>query len=269
VSARAASAAARYLRLAREFARVGVIRKSQFRVDFLTQVVMDAAWYAVHVATFEILFEHTDAIAGWGRDETRVFLGMLFVSDAFWMMWLGQSWHFSRELKDGVLDSLRLRPGSPVFLYFFQRFSLEACVNAAMAVAWLGYALSRIEGALSLSGLALLVWALALACWCRTVLSVLYTVSEFYVVHSDLSNVAWEVSMNMADRPADVFPLRFRQLLTSVVPVAALSTLPAAMVLGRIGPLEALAHTAWLALLGLGVFRLWRWSFRSYQSALS
>jgi ABC-type uncharacterized transport system permease subunit len=47
-----------------------------------------------------------------------------------------------------------------------------------------------------------------------------------------------------------------------------LSTLPAAMVLGRIGPLAALGHTAWLVALGLAVFRLWRASFRKYESAL-
>jgi ABC-2 type transport system permease protein len=222
----------------------------------------------VHVATFEILFRHTETIAGWDRAAVRVFLGFLFVSDAFWMMWLGQSWHFGRELKDGVLDSLRLRPGSPVFLYFFQRFSLEACVNAAMAWAWLLYALGGVEGAFTPAGLGLLAWATLLAFWARTVLSVLFTISEFYVLHSDLSNVAWEVSMTMADRPADVFPLRFRQFLTSAVPVAALSTLPAALVLGRLTPLAGLAHTAWLALLGLAVFRWWRRSFRRYQSAL-
>jgi ABC-2 type transport system permease protein len=258
----------RYLRLAAQFARVGAIRKSQYRVEFLTQVLMDMAWYAVHVATFEILFGHTDTIAGWSADEVRVFLGFLFVSDAFWMMWLGQSWHFSRELKDGVIDSLRLRPGSPVFLYFFQRFSLEACVNAGVAWAWLFYALSRIEGAFAPSGIGLLAWATLLAFWARTVLSVLFTISEFYVLNSDLSNVAWEVSMTMADRPADVFPQRFRQFLTSAVPVAALSSLPAALVLGRMTPLEGLLHTSWLVLLGLAIFRWWRASFRRYQSAL-
>jgi len=52
------------------------------------------------------------------------------------------------------------------------------------------------------------------------------------------------------------------------VPVAALSSLPAAMVLGHLSPLAALAHSLWLFALGLGVFRLWRWSFRRYESAL-
>ena len=257
-----------HLRLAREFARVGVIRKSQFRVEFLTQVVMDTAWYLVHIATFEILFAHTDSIAGWTQSEVRVFLGFLFLSDAFWMIWLGQCWHFGRELKDGVLDSLRLRPGAPVFVYFFQRFSLEACINGAMALGWLLYALADVPGALGIAGIAKLVWALALAFWARTALRVLFTIAEFRAGNSDLSNLAWEVSMTLADRPMDVFPLRMRQLLTSLIPVAGLSTLPAALVLGRISPFEGLLHSAWIFALGLGVFAWWRRSFRHYASAL-
>jgi len=262
------SVSIRYLRLALQFVRIGVIRKSQFRVEFLSQVVMDTAWYAVHILTFEVLFEHTRSIAGWNSDDVRVFLGFLFVSDAFWMIWLGQCWHFGRELKDGKLDPLRVRPGSPIFLYFFQRFSLEASVNGVMAVSWLAYALTRIPGAYSLGGLALVAWGLAIACWCRVVLSVLFSIAEFFFVNSELSNVAWEVSLSMADRPSDVFPSRYKQFLTSLVPVAAVSTLPAALALHRISVLEGLAHTAWLALFGLVVFRLWRASFRRYESAL-
>jgi ABC-type uncharacterized transport system permease subunit len=135
-------------------------------------------------------------------------------------------------------------------------------------VSWLAYALTRIPGAYCLSGIALVAWGLAIACWCRVVLSVLFSISEFYFVNSDLSNVAWEVSLSMADRPADVFPLRYKQFLTSLLPVAAVSTLPAALALHRISALEGLAHTAWLAFFGLGVFRLWRASFRKYESAL-
>lgn len=262
------AALGRYSRLAREFMRIGVIRKSQFRAEFISQVVMDTFWYGLHVATFEILFAHTDEIAGWTRDEVRVFLGCLFVSDAFWMVWMSKVWHFGRELKDGKLDSLRVRPASPIFLYFFQSFSLEACVNALMAFGWLFFAVSRLPEGFAAHTMLMLVWAIVLACWTRVVLSVLYSTAEIYVLNSDLSNVAWEISMTLSDRPADVFPLRLKQLLLWWVPVAGLSSLPASMVLGRIGPLEALGHSAWLTVFGLAVFRFWRWSFRKYESAL-
>ena len=42
----------------------------------------------------------------------RVLLGYLFVSDAFMMVWLGQMWRFGRDVKDGALDPVRVRPAS-------------------------------------------------------------------------------------------------------------------------------------------------------------
>jgi len=250
------------------FARIGVLRKTQFRVDFLGQVVMDTMWYVVHIATFEVLFEHTETIAGWTRSDVRVFLGMLFLTDAFWMTWLGQSWHFGRELKDGALDVLRLRPGSPIFLYFFQRFSLEAALNGVMALAWLTFALASLDGPFTAPDALRVVWAIALGCWSRTVLAVMFTIPEFYVMNSDLSNIAWEVSNTVADRPVDVFPRRFRYGLLSLVPIAAVASLPAAIVLGRVSVGAGVAHSLWIVALGLIVFRAWRASFHRYESAL-
>ncbi|MEK7487315.1 MAG: ABC-2 family transporter protein, partial [Planctomycetota bacterium] len=113
----------RYLRIISQFMRVGIVRKSQFRVEFFSQVIMDLIWYFTHILVFEFLYLHTDSIAGWNREEIRVFLGFLFVSDAFMMACLGQNWHFADDLKNGNLDTFRVKPASTIFLYFFQRFS--------------------------------------------------------------------------------------------------------------------------------------------------
>jgi ABC-2 type transport system permease protein len=261
--------ARKYLAVARQLVRIGVIRKSQFRVEFFCQVAMDILWYASHALVFEILFLHTQTIAGWSVDEVRVFLGFLFVADAFLMAWLGQAWHFSRELKDGVLDPFRVRPISPVFLYFFQRFSLEGTVNMAIAFGYLFYALGQAPEGITLGVLGWTAWGVAIAWWSRTVLTVFFATWEFYVLNSDLSHFCYDVSSAGADRPLDIFDRRTRFFLLSIVPVGALAYIPASMVLGRFGPLEALGHTAWLFALGLLVFRGWRRGFRRYESAMS
>jgi ABC-2 type transport system permease protein len=258
-----------HLRLARQFARIGVIRKSQFRVEFACQVLMDCVWYATHIALFEILFAQTRTLAGWSLGEVRVFLGFVFAADAFQMLWLGQAWHFGRELKDGRLDPLRVRPGWPVFLYFFQRFSLEAAVNAAVALAYLLWALGRQELLGAPRTWLVLPWALALVAWTRSVLTVLYSTAEFYVLHSDAAHFLNEAFTSAADRPLDVFTRRLRAFLLFAVPVGVLTWVPASLTLGRIGALEGALHSAWIAAFGLGVFRLWRAGFRRYESALS
>lgn len=259
----------RYLRIARQFARIGAIRKSQFRVEFVSQILMDTVWYASHVAVFEILMLHTTSLAGWSRTDLRVFLGFLFVSDAFLMMWLGKWWHFGRDLKDGNLDPVRVRPGSAIFLYFFQSFSLEACFNLAIALGYLCWGLSVAPQGGELVTWLVLPWAVALSFWGRVVLTVLFSIAEFHLLNSDLSHFGMECAMTPAERPLDIFAARVRQFLLFLVPVGALSHMPAAMVLGRYTPLEGLWCTLWMAALGLLVFRWWRRSFRRYESALS
>ncbi|MCC6406655.1 MAG: ABC-2 family transporter protein [Planctomycetes bacterium] len=258
-----------HLRIGRQFARMGVARKTQFRVEFVSQIVMDTVWYATHVSVFEMLMLHTQSLAGWSLPELRVFLSFLFVSDALWMAWMGKSWHFGRDLKDGNLDPIRVRPASPIFLYFFQSFSLEACVNGAIAAGYLVWALHSAGILAEPRTWLILPWAIALCWWARVVVTVLFSIAEFYLVNSDLGMFAYELFLGPIERPLDVFGRRVKQFLLLVVPVGVLTHFPAAMVLGRIGPLEAAAHSAWLVLLGLGVFRAWRASFRRYESALS
>jgi ABC-2 type transport system permease protein len=259
----------RDLALARQFVRIGLIRKSQFRVEFVSQVLMDCVWYATHLALFEILFAHTQTLAGWRLGEVRVFLGFVFAADAFQMLWLGQSWHFGRELKDGRLDSLRVRPGSPIFLYFFQRFSLEAAVNLAVALGYLGWALHGLGLLAEPRTWLVLPWAFALVAWTRTALTVLYSIAEFYVLHSDAAHFLNEAFTTAADRPLDIFSRRVRAFFVLAVPIGVLAWIPASLVLGRIGVLAGLAHSAWIAAFGWIVFRLWRAGFRRYESALS
>lgn len=262
------AAPVRYLRIAAHFARIGVIRKSQFRAEFFAQVIMDTIWYSTHILTFEILFLHAGDIAGWSREEIRVFLGCLFISDAFMMMWMGQSWRFGMDLKDGKLDPFRVRPGATIFLYFFQIFSLEACFNMAIAASYLAYALGKVGATPGLGGALMLLWALALACWARAVTMILFSVSDIVFVNSSMGRLLNSFFGAAADRPIDIFTRRIRLFLVYVVPVALMTHGPASMILGRVGPGTGLFHTAWLSALGLFTFRLWKRLFRRYESAM-
>jgi ABC-type uncharacterized transport system permease subunit len=257
-----------YLAVARQFVRVGVIRKSQFRFEFFTQVAMDCVWYASHILVFEILFRHTQAIAGWSAADVRVFLGFIFAADAFMMTWLGQGWHFGRELKDGKLDPVRVRPIAPAFFYFFQRFSLEGAVNMAVALAYLVYAIGRSAPGFTPASALMLAWGLLLACWGRTVLTILLATAEFYAPHASFAGLGHEITSAASEKPLDVFTRRTRAFLMHAVPLGALAHIPAGMVLGRIGWLAAAGHTLWLFALGVAVLRWWSAGFRRYESAL-
>lgn len=255
--------------IARQFARIGLIRKSQFRVEFFSQIVMDCFWYATKIGVFEALFQYTKTIAGWSAPDVRVFLGFLFVGDSFMMMWLGQRWRFGRELKDGKLDPLRVRPASPVFLYFFQQFSLEAAFNMAVAFGYLGFGLWN-GGFLGRAATwATLPWGIALAWWSITVMSVFFAIAEFWLLNSDLGTVLHQSFDTAAVNPLDVFTAKLRLFLLYAVPVGIVSYVPASIVLGKMPLWMGLIHSGWMLAFGLATFRAWRWSFRRYESAMS
>ena len=262
------AAASRYGRIALQLARVGVVRKSQFRVDFFCQVLMDAFWYASHVGVFEVLYTHTPDIAGWNREHFRVLLGFLFVSDAFMMIWLGQFWRFGRDLKDGRLDPYRVRPAATLFLYGFQQFSLEGCVNMAMAFGYLIYGMLVALGGFTPATALVTLFAIALSFWVRVVVVTLFSMFELWLLGSDLTRFLHDLFHATTDRPVDLFGARFRLFLLYIVPVGALTQLPAAIVLGRYDLLHAAVATVWLLALGVLVFHGWSRGFRRYESAM-
>lgn len=259
-----------YARITRQLVRIGVVRKSQFRWEFFNQVVMDLLFYGSNVLLFEILFgmDRGVTIGGWDRDAMRVYLGMVFVHDAFSMTWLGQGWHFGDDLKKGNLDVLRLRPAHPTFLYFFQRFSPEGLTNMALAVGYLLWGLAGAGLDPSVGLAARLVWALSLGFLGETILHVLYASAEFYFVNSDLGRLFSESFTTLGERPLEIYHRRLRLFLVFLLPVAALAWVPASLVLGRMSALAGLGYSLWFLGLGWAIVRFWRWSFRRYESAM-
>jgi ABC-2 type transport system permease protein len=257
-----------YLRILRAFARVGIVRKSQFQLEFWCQVIMDCLWYASHIAVFEVFYSHVDAIAGWSREEFRVLIGFLFVSDAFMMIWLSQMWRFGRDLKDGKLDPFRVRPVSTLFAYGFQLFSLEGCTNMLFAFGYLVYGVSIAVPELTVETALTFAVCVMLCCWARFVTVTLFATLEVVLVGSDVMRFMTELMYSAADRPLDIFGARLRAFLIYVIPVGALTHVPASIMLGRYGWQESLFAVAWIMALGAAVAFAWTRAFRSYQSAM-
>jgi ABC-2 type transport system permease protein len=267
-SARAIAGARQHLRISASLARVGVVRKSQFKFEFWSQVIMDCFWYGAHVGVFEVLYSHSPEIAGWNREAFRVLLGYLFVSDAFMMIFLAQMWRFGRDLKDGKLDPYRVRPASALFLYAFNQFSLEGCLNMLVASGYLVYALVIAVPQIGAGTVLVALAAVALSFWVRFVLVTLFSLLELVAVGADGSRFLQDLLYASNDRPLDIFERRLRLFLIYVVPVGGLAHVPAAIVLGRYSWLEALFAVGWLFALGLLVFAAWTRGFRRYESAM-
>ena len=269
------------LRVLRAYGRIGLVRKSQFRLEFVNQVLMDVLFYVSFILTFRMLYDLGEGaetgtlhLAGWSYAEMKVYLGMAFVSDALMMTFLGQQWHFGADLKNGALDSFRVRPGPTAFLYFFQRFSPEGLTNLLIALSWLAYALSGAVGVGSEFQVSWLHLAWTLPCailviaWSQVFMTLAYNLVELWFLHSDLGHLAWLLFNSLGERPLDVYPSGMQRFLTFVVPVAGMAWYPASLVLGKLGPAVAIGFPLVQIAFALLVVRVFRTGLRRYDSAM-
>ena len=88
------------------------------------------------------------------------------------------------------------------------------------------------------------------------------------MVGSDFSRFMTELLLSASDRPLDIFGARIRAFLIYVVPVGALTYVPASILLGRFTWLEALLTTVWMLAAGVATAWLWNRAFRGYESAM-
>jgi ABC-type uncharacterized transport system permease subunit len=263
-----ASVVRQHSRILVQLARIGMRRKSQFTVEFWCQVLMDFCWYAAHIGVFEVLYVHTHEIAGWKREDFRVLIGFLFVSDAFMMIWLGQLWRFGRDVKDGALDPYRVRPASTFVLYGFGQFSPEGCVNMLMAFGYLLYAIAVAIPDAGLTTALVAACAVALSLWARIVLAALFALLDLRFVGSDFGQFLREGMGAIHDRPFDLFGRRTRLFLLYALPLGALTQVPASLVLGHYSPLEGTLCVLWFVEMGWLTIRAFTAGLSRYESAM-
>jgi ABC-2 type transport system permease protein len=267
---KAAHAARRYLRLLRLFWTNSLLANLEYRVNFagaLLMSLLDAMWAVGGALLF---YSHRSVIGGWSFHEALIVIGLFFVASGFLDTVMQPNMRDMVEaVRTGSMDYVLIRPINVMFHATLRRYRFEKLSGLLVGAVLIGYALFQLRlwpglgqwigfVALGLAAMALLYALMAL-------LSALC----FWVV--DIANIDELVFglLEAARFPAQAFPEPARGLISFVIPIAFISTVPAEALLGRLTPGLALYG---LACAGVALFlsaRAWRAAVSSYTSASS
>jgi ABC-2 type transport system permease protein len=259
----------KYLSLYSAFFRASLTADLEFRVNFATRILTDIFWYLAQVVSFEVLFNFTDNIGGWNRDEMRVFLGILFVIDAVFMVIFSSNLdNLSDSVRKGNLDLLLTKPVNSQFIISCQRASTAHLGNLLLAFVWLGWALSRLEGFAwwRLGWLALAIPSGVLIFYgCR------FFFSACAVIFTRAENLQylWYHLYKLGMRPDTIYFPWLRFVVLTAIPVGLIASVPAQAVLGTADPWLVLWGVAAAGLIVLLSGKFWRYALRHYTSASS
>lgn len=264
-----AQALKKYFEIYKAFFKASFIAELEFRLNFIMRIINDIFWYIAQIFTFEVLFMHTPLIGSWNLQQTRVFLGILFMVDALYMILLQENLdRFAEKVRKGDIDLLLTKPVNSQFMISFQRVAVACFGNFLIAAGWFTWSLFQ----LSEFDWWRVLWILILI---PCGFSVLYAIRFCVVaislifVKSDNLQYLWYQLYRLGMRPDSIYMPWLKMVILTVLPVALIASVPARALLD---PPETWVYLWLLTAAPLSVIAsnyFWKYCLTKYQSSSS
>jgi ABC-2 type transport system permease protein len=261
---------AKYLRLFLAQLRTALLVSLQYRADFLLDGAIEILWTSTALAPLLVVFRLRDGIAGWSFGEALVVVGFFTLLQAVLEGAFNPSFVAVVEhVRRGTLDFVLLKPADAQFLVSTSRFHLWRSVNVITALAIFVIAFRALGRAPSLADVAKTI---ALFCAGVTVLYSIWTLAMctvFFAVKTDNITDVFSAVFDAARWPSTVFRGAVRFVITFLVPLAVMTTVPARALLGTLD--GGLVTTAIAQAIGFAIVARIAWvrSLARYTSASS
>ncbi len=262
----------RYLRLMEAFARASAQEELAYRANFAIGLLYSALNLATGVASLWIVFGQVEQLHGWDFTSALALLGVYLALSALNHLVIGASLDalagLGGDIWTGRFDFTLIRPANIQFLVSFRRWRLMALVDLALGLGVLVAAIARVGAALTAARLA--SFALMLAASALMFYAVLLFLASLVFwspgfLFTWLFNNLWQ----LARWPLGFYPGWLRLMLTWVIPIGLMTTLPTQALMGALRPGVMLAAGGLAAALTWVASVLFTWGLRRYASASS
>lgn len=249
--------------------KASIIADLEYRANFFTRIMTDVFWYAAQILTFEVLYQHTNKIGDWDKYQMRVFLGLMFVIDALYMIIIHENLeNISEKVRKGDLDLLLAKPVNSQFMLTLQKANTAIFGNLILGSAWLFYALTGLQ---DFNYYRLLWLVVLIPCSLVVVYSMRFMFAATAVIFTRSENLQflwWQV-YRLGMRPDSMYNPYLKFALLTVLPVGVIVSIPARSLLN---PPE-LTYLLWpfllVPILIYGTHRFWNFALKFYSSASS
>lgn len=258
----------RYLRLYVTFFRNCLVREMEFRGSFIANSFTTVAWLLYYLFFIEIVYSHTDAVAGWTKGQSLILAGSFSLSWGLMNALFTPNLSMLPEyIQRGTFDLTLTKPVDSQFLASARMVNLAEFARSLMSVAVVMYGV-RVQDLQVTAGLAA-VYLVLMVCSILILYgidSLIMTLSFWLVRIRNLDATFWSVSV-MARYPVDIYRGVLRNVLTFFLPMAFVATVPARGLAGTLDGWMLPAAVAFAAGLMTASRLVWLRATRIYSSA--
>ncbi len=232
-----------YLRLIKRYMSASAQYELAYRANFWISLLHSILNLGTGVLGIVVLFEQVDSIHGWDRPATLTILGVYLVVGALRRLFIGPSLEslagMDGEVWSGKLDYTLIRPVDIQFQASFRYWQPLALIDLIFGLGVLGVTIWQLGAVLTWGGVGMFLVALSAGMTTLYAILLLFAGLVFWSP-GFLFTWIFDSLFQMGRYPVGIYPGWLQIVLTWVVPVGVMTTLPAQaltsdLTLGRFG----------------------------------
>lgn len=260
----------RYFKIWIGFFKASAMSDLEYRLNITIKIATDVIWYIAQLSVFEVLFTHANSISGWTLERTRVFMGVLFVTDALYMFLIQENLdRLSDKVRKGDLDLLLVKPVNSQFMLSFQKVSPAYLGNLVLTISWLIWSLTQLKDPFIWSRLALLLIGIPTSLAITYSMRFFFSATALIFTRAENINYIWYQIYRMGTRPDTIYPSWLRYVVLTILPVGFIASVPARLILEESNFILMFASVGVAAVAVFLSSRYWHLALRNYSSASS
>jgi ABC-2 type transport system permease protein len=258
----------RYLALFGLFVRSSLLTRLEYRAEFAIGLAQSIFWSLIVIASVLVFFQYTPTIGGWRWEEVLIVVGLFrFFQGVLEGALRPNATRLVEHIAKGTFDFILLKPIDSQFTASLREMNIPALLDCPTGIALIVYGLVRLGRVPSAGEALLFLLLLASGLLIAYALWMLLVTTAFWLVRVDNISELLAIVYETGRFPVSAFSRPVQNLLTFVVPIAFLTTFPAAALTGRLTLGLALAAPLLAALLLLLSRAYWRFALRAYSGA--
>jgi len=250
--------------------RYSTVREMMFKTNFLLWIIVDLAWFGLHLSFIQFLYLQVNTVAGWGKwDMVLLVSTNMLVQQIFQTFLMINLTKLPELIRNGKLDYFLAQPAPAQFLVSTRNFEPGSVVDLLAALIVCVVALAHLDKPFSGTGLLAFPILVAFGVLIHYALLLMLMSLAFWMTRAQGFINAYYNVFQIARLPREAFSGVTRILFTWTVPLLLIANVPARTLLYGLNASDVVGMglaTALLLLLSTIVFQA---GLRRYGSASS
>jgi len=219
---------ARYARIWLAQIRYSTVREMMFKMNFILWIIVELAWFGLHLSFIQFLYLQVDTVAGWSKWEMVLLVSInMLVQQIFQTFLMINLTKLPELIRNGKLDFFLAQPAPVQFLVSTRNFEPGSVVNTAVSGLVCAIAIAHLNTRMSLARLLIFPMLVAFGVLIHYSMLLILMSLAFWMTRAQGFINAYYNVFQIARLPREAFSGPTRIAFTWAVPLLLIANVPA------------------------------------------